>query len=445
MASLKARIGRLKALGLVKASDMGGPGPAREGSEPGRPGFPDGVDDRDQAETSACVGKAGDEPLPGWIPLGQGAFARTIRTGLVLSESHAGVFRPSDFERAKNRIPGTSELFRDVGELAFFDLETTGLSGGAGTLAFLAALGCFEGRDFLLTQIFIEDYPGEGVFLKTLASFFASHPWAVTYNGAAFDIPLIRTRFVMNGASMPELCHTDVLKPARRLWKRSIGPCSLKAVESAVLGFEREDDVPGFLIPRIWLEYSAGGRRRTKEGFESLLKVFEHNAQDVVSLARLFLRIEAIMARPLAAAPESHVHAPSLALELIGRDRREEALELLEAAGADGSQGSLQLLAAIYRRSARWAEYRSVVEAMDPGTLSGCLAKAKLAEHRSGDYGEALSWAEKAIRIVQDSRGRLPAERFDAQVNALLRRIARLQFKLRREAGKECGRGSGRP
>ena len=434
MASLKSRLGRFKTFGLTKASELGKPVSRLGGSSPGIMAFP--VSDVCPDAAGACIGEGPSESfsLAGWTALGQGAFTRTISTGLVLSESTSGGFCPADFERAKNILPGSNEPIRDIRELAFFDLETTGLSGGTGTIAFLAALGCFEGRDFLLTQVFIEDYPGESLFLKSIASYLALHPWAVTYNGASFDMPLIRTRFIMNGEMMPETRHTDLLKPARRLWRRSIGPCSLKAVESAVLGFEREEDVPGFLIPRIWLEYSAGGKRRTREGFASLLKVFEHNAQDVVSLARLFLKIRKIMGQPLEAAYANRVHAPSLAHELMDRGRHGEALDLLEAQGADGDQASLHLLASVYRKSARWMDHRRVVEAMDARTVSGCLAKAKLAEHRIGDYAAALAWAGKALVLVGQSSGTLPEEKLAAQALALERRMARLRRRL--DAGK---------
>ncbi|MBL8968594.1 MAG: hypothetical protein JNG85_16435, partial [Spirochaetaceae bacterium] len=52
--------------------------------------------------------------------------------------------------------------------LRFFDLETTGLSGGSGTVAFLAAVGRVKDGSFSVVQFFLEDYPGEPVWLAAL-------------------------------------------------------------------------------------------------------------------------------------------------------------------------------------------------------------------------------------------------------------------------------------
>ncbi|MCX7026285.1 MAG: ribonuclease H-like domain-containing protein [Spirochaetes bacterium] len=420
MASLKTRISRLKALGLKKASELGTARPGDAGQGVRSKAF----------DHSAVPFETAVEPLPGWTALGLAVQTRTIPTGLILPESSIGGFYPSAFQRAKSLVAGRPDPPQEYQKLTFFDLETTGLSGGTGTLAFLAALGYFEGRDFLVTQVLIDDYPGEPVFLDFIASVFAQHPWAVTYNGATFDMPLLRTRFIMNGTLMPELDHIDLLKQARRLWRRSLGSCSLKAIEEGVLSFEREGDIPGFLIPRIWLDYSAGGKERRGEGLDSLLKVFEHNVQDVISLARLFLKVENIMKLPLDATCAAKVHLPSLALELIGRGRYDEGMELLEAGGGEGDQLSLHILARLYRRAGVEAEYRRVVEAMDPGTVSGCVAKAKLSEHRIKDYRGAIAWAERALMVLENSKEGMPREKFETQSQALSFRLARLMLRL---------------
>ena len=45
-----------------------------------------------------------------------------------------------------------------AGPLLFFDLETTGLSGGAGTLAFLVGCGYFDDDGFHTRQLFLSGY-----------------------------------------------------------------------------------------------------------------------------------------------------------------------------------------------------------------------------------------------------------------------------------------------
>ena len=74
----------------------------------------------------------------------------------------------------------------------------------------------------------------------------------------------------------------DLLHHARRLWKTVVGDCSLRSMESHVLGFTRELDVAGEDIPLIWLQFLRTGRPGT------LPVVFDHNVMDIVSLARLY-------------------------------------------------------------------------------------------------------------------------------------------------------------
>ena len=81
---------------------------------------------------------------------------QTVRRGLA-----AGVpfFFPKQFTAAISVvIPDFAGTPPSPEELLFFDLETSGLSGGAGTVAFLAAFGRFlpAAKGFLLhiTQYF---------------------------------------------------------------------------------------------------------------------------------------------------------------------------------------------------------------------------------------------------------------------------------------------------
>ena len=73
------------------------------------------------------------------------------------ADAPLGVFDP--------RAGQTPEWARRVG---FFDLETTGLSGGAGTLAFLAGCGWFEDGAFRVRQFFLAAPSGERAMLDAL-------------------------------------------------------------------------------------------------------------------------------------------------------------------------------------------------------------------------------------------------------------------------------------
>ncbi len=112
--------------------------------------------------------------------------------------------------------------------LLFFDLETTGLSGGAGTYAFLVGFGFFAEDGFRTRQYFLRGYGEERALLDAVAGEVvgwaetAQPPVLITYNGRSFDVPLIETRYQLNRLRSPfgGLPHVDMLFPARRLWKR---------------------------------------------------------------------------------------------------------------------------------------------------------------------------------------------------------------------------------
>jgi uncharacterized protein YprB with RNaseH-like and TPR domain len=143
---------------------------------------------------------------------------------------------------------------------AFLDTETTGLAGGTGTCAFLIGVGSIEPAGFRLRQFFMRDYGEEPSMLSRLAEHLAQFDVLVTYNGKAFDQPLLETRFRMcrGGGAPPDpfgrMEHLDLLFGARRLWKLRLESCRLVDLENRILGVEREGDLPGEMIPYCYFE-----------------------------------------------------------------------------------------------------------------------------------------------------------------------------------------------
>jgi len=201
----------------------------------------------------------------------------------------------------------------------FFDLETTGLAGGAGTYAFLVGCGYFDGGTFQTRQFFLADYADERYLLRAIDEFVEPVRGLVTFNGRTFDLPLIAIRYSMNRLQSPfdALPHVDMLHPARRLWRhrrdaaadsagwrqaagspggRDYASCALGALEQAVLGFRRVGDVPGAEIPGRYFEYIHRGDATP------LVDVFEHNRLDLVSLAALTAIVLAMIEGGAAAA-----------------------------------------------------------------------------------------------------------------------------------------------
>ncbi|MBI5051939.1 MAG: ribonuclease H-like domain-containing protein, partial [Chloroflexi bacterium] len=184
----------------------------------------------------------------------------------------------------------------DLTKFAFFDIETTGLAGGARTLAFLIGVGVIEEDRYILRQYFLRDPSEEAAMLSALESELKDRIGVVTYNGRSFDVPIVESRFVMsrrrfNFRAMPNL---DLLPFARRLWRGQYENCSLGTLEKTVLGGERsEDDVPGMLIPQMYVDYL-----RTGDANE-MKRVIYHNAQDILSMTALASHIVDIFADPL--------------------------------------------------------------------------------------------------------------------------------------------------
>ncbi|MEQ1760299.1 MAG: ribonuclease H-like domain-containing protein [Vicinamibacterales bacterium] len=199
---------------------------------------------------------------------------------------------------AGRQIPTASDDDRPR-RLMFFDLETTGLAGGAGTYAFLVGCGWFEGAAFRVRQFLLSSFGAERGILKALTALAQEAAAVVTFNGKSFDVPLIDTRYALNRMTSPfgDLPHLDMLHVARRFWRqadtddeprdedgtRSRG-CRLADLEQTVCGHEREGDVPGFEIPARYFHYVRSG---DVSGLEAVL---EHNRLDLLSLALLTAR-----------------------------------------------------------------------------------------------------------------------------------------------------------
>ena len=183
-----------------------------------------------------------------------------------------------------------------------FDTETTGLSGGAGTVPFLVGWASLTAPDSTglprveIRQWFLRDLPGEPDLIAALDGVFTQARGLVSFNGASFDLPLLRSRWSLVGRTFPERPHRDDLHPSRRLWKRLLESCSLSRLEEAVLGLRRIDDVPGSLVPALWFDYL---RRGAGADFATPLEgVLRHHAQDVYSLLCLDLLLASMRGRP---------------------------------------------------------------------------------------------------------------------------------------------------
>jgi uncharacterized protein YprB with RNaseH-like and TPR domain len=380
---------------------------------------------REISSIAAKVPTRGKPKAPmGWIEIGANVYSRTVDTGLLLPDSAlqrgfslSGWMGLASGEEPEKRV--------SYSETCFFDLETTGLSGGAGTVAFLSGLGYFEGRNFIVEQIFIDDFPGEPIFLERLLESLKKFSTIVSFNGACFDLPLLKSRCILNNLNLDQYRHIDALKMARRFWKGSFASCSLQCLETELLERRRIDDIPGFLIPRLWLDYSRAGLGCSSDLVESMAKVFKHNCLDIQSLAELFMRMDRIMEEPQNVANRDRVNIPRFAKTLLDQSRIAEGLDLLRCAGIEGDQTSLRMLAWFSRRMRDHEGYVWAVTSLGDFDWRSNIEKAKFYEHERKDFLTALAHAVKAaelaVRFVRD---------YPQLDEALTRRIRRLERKI---------------
>jgi uncharacterized protein YprB with RNaseH-like and TPR domain len=167
----------------------------------------------------------------------------------------------------------------------FFDLETTGLNGGAGTHVFLIGCGWFDGDRFVTRQFVMTRFTDEPAMLAAVANAFGRAGALVSFNGKSFDAPVLETRYLFHRLAWiaEGTPHIDVLHPARQFWKRD--DCSLVALEKQLVGHRRVGDVPGFEIPARYFQYVRSGNAGP------LAAVLEHNRLDLLSLAVLTARL----------------------------------------------------------------------------------------------------------------------------------------------------------
>lgn len=210
-----------------------------------------------------------------FYPLYNHSFVtRTRENGYLLPEFHQISLEPS----ARGL-----DLRRSI----FIDLETTGLSGGTGTFAFLIGLGHIELDQIVVRQYLLPDFQYEWLMLKHIENVLINFNNIISFNGKSFDIPLLRNRFILNRMEtmLDELVHTDILHPARRIWKRRLSSCDLENLEYTILNQERINDIPSEMIPQIYFEFI-----RKKQAI-LLRDILEHNYYDIVNMILLTIFI----------------------------------------------------------------------------------------------------------------------------------------------------------
>jgi uncharacterized protein YprB with RNaseH-like and TPR domain len=313
----------------------------------------------------------------------------------------------------------------DLRQAVFLDTETTGLAGGVGTAAFLIGLGWVDGDRFRVRQYFMRDYHEEAALLHGLADELRGFERVVTFNGKLFDLPLLDARYRINRSRFPlgDAPHLDLLHPARRLWKARLESCRLQSLEASLLGLRRSGDIPGEEIPQVYFEWV---RRRDAR---MLARVFEHNRQDIVSLAALAVLACRWVEEGRAEDPRD-VFSLARVLERARLYERSEAQYRRTLEAGAGELRGKALLRLAWRAKRAGDHERAAglwAAAGEAGEAEAWRELAMHHEHRTRDVAAALAAVDRGLALVDAARQRDRrcwhlAEGFDRRRQRLLRR-----------------------
>ncbi len=307
--------------------------------------------------------------------------------------------------------------------LRFIDTETTGL-GGAGTVAFVVGCGSVKGDEFEIRQYLMPDYSDEAAMLEALLDEFGPSNPIVSYNGATFDLPVLRDRLIINrvGREIAMARHVDLLHAVRRLFRRRLRNCSLVNVERELLGFERTDDIPGYLIPSVYFEWLA------EQNPNLMSMVLRHNRRDILSLYHLTV----LIARAYESQGETLDEVDdlySLSRILFGHRQHARVIDLyqrLDALQAEPLPDDVLYFHALaFKRAGQYHRAIGLWEQLSVATSREAfwanVELAKYHEHQTRDLNLAHQYARRAAEIKTSSR---------RQTLLLQHRLARLERRL---------------
>lgn len=315
-----------------------------------------------------------------------------------------------------------------LSKFAFLDTETSGLSGGTGTYAFMVGIARFVDDRFVLRQFFMRDPAEEPALLEAIAQFLAPAQVLVTFNGKAFDAPLLTTRYRLHQIPVPYegYSHLDLLPLARRLWRDRLESRALKYLEQHILGLTRSiEEVQGYEIPWLYFDYLKSGDARPLAG------VFYHNAMDVVAMAALLAHVNEIMQNPYEGRVEHGLDFIALGKLFEDLGHWDEATRLFERGlELDLTESDFGLavkrLSILQKRRGDFNEAIRLWEAAAAnGHIYAHIEMAKYYEHKRRDVKSALKWTRSALEHVEHAD--LPAYVRNHWLEEIAHRLARLE------------------
>ncbi|MFZ2055298.1 MAG: ribonuclease H-like domain-containing protein [Candidatus Aminicenantales bacterium] len=320
----------------------------------------------------------------------------------------------------------------DLSTALFLDLETTGLSGGVGVVPFLVGLGYFRDDKFQVSQFFLGDLAEEEGLIQELGRFFRQMDFrsVVSFNGKAFDLPLLETRFILQRETLElsGLPHLDFLFSARSLWSHKHESCRLYHLAQEVLEAYREEDIPSAEIPNRYFEYLRTGE------FSLIEPILYHNQEDLLSLLGVVIRGAALFSEERG----EELDLPGDAMDLFGAARllertgeRERSALYMSRALEGRLSGEYAVLAKMklaghFKKNREWEKALSLWNEMTSLHQLDCFRElAMYYEHREKDYKKAREVALEGLALSGGASRSLQED--------FSRRLERLRQKIERQ------------
>jgi len=341
---------------------------------------------------------------------------RLAGEGLVAIEESLAFGSPHGRARLEAPLEALGFFAGGGAEPLFLDVETTGLSGGSGTLAFLVGVVRTLPAGLALRQYLLTGFAGERAMLAELRACASGTPTLVTYNGKSFDQPILAARCRLAGGADPlaGLDHLDLLHLVRRTFRARWPDCTLRTAERRLLGLERRGDLPGAEAPAAWFEWVRHGRA------ERLRQVVRHNRLDVLSLAAVLPALRRCYEHPI----DSEADVCAIARHRARREGAGSAFACLLEARARLDRRGLLELARLARGRGLWALARDLWESLaasDDEEALECLAKYH--EHVACDPERALGVAERLLLQRPRERHRRRVSRLRARRGRAVPRV----------------------
>lgn len=347
----------------------------------------------------------GDDTLGGKVEETEYGTCLVLETRYPLSHQHGHSALEALLDKTGQDISLVAKSTKferiDPSRLLFIDTETTGLAGGTGTYIFLIGVGYFEENCFRVVQYLMRDFDEEKAMLYLITQLAQKFDAAVSYNGKTFDFTLFRTRCVLARIEnhLDPLPHLDLVHTSRRLWKNLLPDCTLSSVETGILGFSRQADIPGYLIPSVYFEFLQSGR------VEVLCNVLRHNVLDVLSLVGITTAACKVFQDKAQKIRHDPLGVIQTYEEMGQYGRAVEVCEREAERTADEKQAlNYQIKRAfLFKRQQKWDEAE---QAWHSATHSGrfhplpFIELAKIYEHKKRDLKAAMHYIYQALQSM---------------------------------------------